>query len=255
MRWLLTYADLITLLMVFFIVMYSLSQLDQAKYAALAQALRTTLLTGTVGNSAIEMNTFPGEPGIELLEEGLGDNAVETESLEKVGMVLARWVAAAGLEGQVNVTMQPRGLVVSFTDAIFFDLGSAVLHPESKRLLDELAPILASLPNDIAVEGHTDDLPIQNAQYPTNWELSTRRATNVVRYLTEEAGMDPTRFSATGYGEWHPRYPNDSIENRQRNRRVDIVLLREAAAENPESQQIFLGPPSSPAGNLSPGKK
>ena len=115
--------------------------------------------------------------------------------------------------------------MVRLADRVLFDLGKADLRPDARRVLDALAGVLAELPNPVRVEGHTDDLPINNERFPSNWELSTARATTVVRYFIEHHGMDPRRFSAAGYGEYHPLVPNTSAANRQKNRRVDVVIM------------------------------
>ena len=108
---------------------------------------------------------------------------------------------------------------------MFFDLGKANLKPEAVEILRKVAPTLRSLPNPLRVEGHTDDLPIRTSQFPSNWELSVHRATNVVRYLVEEEGFDPKKLSAAGYSEYRPLVPNNSDANRQINRRVDIIIM------------------------------
>ena len=107
-----------------------------------------------------------------------------------------------------------------------FDLGQADLKPEALEILDHLAEVLKQIPNPVRVEGHTDNWPINNERFPSNWELSTARATNVVRQLIEEHGLDPSSFRPRGYGEYRPLAPNDTEDNRALNRRVDIVLLR-----------------------------
>lgn len=208
MRWLLTYADLITLLMAFFIVMYAMSSLDVGKYRALAQSLRGAL----VGNSFVELPLA-------------GTQGAEPGSLEAVGREVAGALAEMGLEGQGAVFRTERGVVISLYGAVLFDLGKADIRPEAMPVLDRVATALSRLPNYVSVEGSTDDLPINTALFPTNWELSVRRATTVVRYFVERHGLDPRRFLAVGYGEYQPMFPNDSEANRARNRRVDIVLL------------------------------
>lgn len=243
MRWLLTYADLITLLMVFFIVLYSISQTDKEKYLQLARALRASLLNANVSNSLVNVSRIPGdverllpEPNAQQLP-GAGRN--ELRDLQETGQELADALRAAGLSAEVTIAMAERGLVVSFSDSVFFDLGRADLRPESRRVLTRIAPILAGMPNRILVEGHTDNLPIRTAAFPSNWELSAARAVAVARFLTEEGGISPERVGATGYGEWRPKYPNDSERNRARNRRVDLVLLRESFGRADAVQKVL----------------
>lgn len=230
LRWLLTYADLITLLMVFFVVMYSISKVDTEKYKILAHSLKVSLLEGAAGNSVIDLAAAPVDTarpldGIVAADGGSASGGGKG-SLERIGAELEKELRAAGLSGRVTVNMSERGLVVSFVDAVFFDLAKADIRPDSREVLRRVANVLAKIPNKILVEGNTDNLPINTAQFPSNWELSAARAVAVARFLTEHAGIDPRRVGATGFGEWNPRYPNDTPENRMRNRRVDLVILR-----------------------------
>ncbi|MDI3270560.1 MAG: flagellar motor protein MotB [Bacillota bacterium] len=235
MRWLITYADLITLLAVFFIVLYSMSVVDQQKFIALSAALRASLYGENAGNAVIQ--TSPS------LQEVLPENLPEQETLLEVGKRLAQAVQQLGLTHNVSISLEERGLVVSFrSEAVFFPLGRADLQPPLQELLAKLAPILKEIPNPIEVAGYTDDLKIHTAEFPTNWELSARRATNVVRYLAEEGGISPQRLHASAFGEFHPRYPNDSDEGRARNRRVDLVVLRQVQVTQVPVRDILSEP-------------
>lgn len=235
MRWLISYADLITLLAVFFIVLYSMSVMDQQKFIALSAALRASLYGENAGNAIIQ--TSPS------LQEVLPDNLPEQQTLLEVGKELARAVQEMGLTHHVSIAVEERGLVVSFrSEAVFFPLGRADLQPALKELLLKLAPILKQIPNPIEVAGYTDDLKIHTAEFPTNWELSARRATNVLRFLSEEGGIPPQRLHAAAFGEYHPRYPNDTEEGRARNRRVDLVVLRQVQEKEGPVQEILSEP-------------
>jgi len=218
MRWLLTYADLITLLMAFFIVMYAMSRLDAARYASVAEALGRVLRGGVSLGGVL-----PGGQGAEAQDE-----------MQEVARNLQEYIRSHGLEGKVTLILTPEGLNVSFTGSVLFDLGKADLRPDALPILEEVAGYLSRIPNFVGVAGSTDDLKISTPQFPSNWELSVVRATTVIRFLTEEYGLDPHRFIALGYGEYHPLYPNTSEENRARNRRVDIIIYR---------QPPFLGTP------------
>ncbi|QIA26684.1 OmpA family protein [Thermaerobacter sp. PB12/4term] len=254
MRWLLTYADLITLLLAFFVVMYAMSEVNVARYQALAASLRAAF--ATAGETVIDTQGWspdarkvldglnqdtgqpnpPGLPGaggtppsIPELPAGTSLPPMSAEEREQLEGLVGRVNEAlrdAGLGGRASARLTERGVAIIFDDQVFFDLGRAELRPEGQDLLRRLAPILAQVPGTILVEGHTDNLPIRSGRYPSNWELSTARATTVVRYLAERAGLDPRRLAAAGYGEWRPRFPNTSEANRARNRRVEIVLLR-----------------------------
>jgi chemotaxis protein MotB len=128
-------------------------------------------------------------------------------------------------------------LVVRFADQVFFDLGKADLKPEAIEILTRLGPLLKDIPNPIRIEGHTDNLPISTARFPSNWELSTHRATSVIRYLVEELGFSPDKLSAAGYGEYRPIADNETPAGRALNRRVDIVIISmDHWAEEPKSE-------------------
>jgi chemotaxis protein MotB len=139
---------------------------------------------------------------------------------------LQQYVQSHKLQNQVQVHMDHRGLVITLlSDKSYYDSGSAQLRPQTKEILNTVDSFLRKNDNLIRVEGNTDNVPIATAQYPSNWELSTARAVNVVRYLVESDHLNPTRISAAGYGQYHPRTDNSTDEARQQNRRVDIVLL------------------------------
>ena len=215
MRWLLTYADLITLLLAFFVVMYAMSEVNAAKYQALAASLRSAF----TGAGASLIGT---EGGMPAPPRAGAEGEAWLALVHRINSALRE----AGLGGRAAAELTDRGIAITFQELIFFDLGRDELRPEGQQVLRQLAPILAEVSGTILVEGHTDDLPIASARFPSNWELSTARATKVVRFLAEVAGIDPHRLVAAGYGEWRPRYANTSDANRARNRRVEIVLLR-----------------------------
>ncbi|OIQ62915.1 OmpA/MotB family protein [Neomoorella thermoacetica] len=219
MRWLLTYADLITLLMAFFIVMYAVSKVDMARYQQLAQAL-SQIFTSSAGSMV-------------LPELGNGNQVTPPDELAGFSQDLQPYLAEQGLKDQVFVTATDQGLIISFTGSVLFDRGQATLRPASVPILQKIAGYLGQVPNYIGVAGSTDDLPINTSQFPTNWELSVIRATTVIRYFTETAGLSPSRFVALGYGQYHPLFPNNSEEDRRKNRRVDIIIYK----ENPFAHQ------------------
>ncbi|MDN5326419.1 MAG: chemotaxis protein MotB [Moorella sp. (in: firmicutes)] len=219
MRWLLTYADLITLLMAFFIVMYAVSKVDMARYQQLAQAL-SQIFTSSAGSMV-------------LPELGSGNQVTPPDELAGFSQDLQSYLAEQGLKDQVFVTATDQGLIISFTGSVLFDRGQATLRPASVPILQKIAGYLGQVPNYIGVAGSTDDLPINTSQFPTNWELSVIRATTVIRYFTETAGLAPSRFVALGYGQYHPLFPNNSEEDRRKNRRVDIIIYK----QNPFAHQ------------------
>ncbi|SFQ96805.1 flagellar motor protein MotB [Desulfoscipio geothermicus] len=233
-RWLITYADMITLLLIFFIVMYTLSKIDAAKFETLAESLAAVFGAGGMVLDSPGPQVITGTPPEQV------QDIVEKAQLDNLKKKLENYIQENGLATRVSVTTEERGIVLSFQDNVLFELGSARLTPRAREILDKVAPILADTPNYIRVEGHTDNLPINNARFPSNWELSAARATNVVQELIREHGFAPQKLSATAYGEYRPRVPNTSPENRQLNRRVDLVILRSKFAEiEPETLPIL----------------
>lgn len=223
-RWLITYADLITLLLIFFVVMYTLSKIDANKYYAIASSLAKTM-----GGSQSIMESggpsmVPGASESKELDTVMEN--LEQQNMEKIKRQIQEYVDQNGLSGKVTVSIEERGVVVSFQDVVLFSLGVAELNPSSRDIVDKVGAILRQTPNYIRVEGHTDNLPIRTSKFPSNWELSLARSASVVHRLIEFSDIPPDRLSATGYGEYRPRMSNDTDATRQQNRRVDIVVLR-----------------------------
>lgn len=225
-RWLLTYADLITLLLAFFIVMYSMSQVDAKRFGKMQEALSGVLRGGTV---AIKKGDQAGAlPGQGVLNVG---------HLKSIGDAIKQGADKMGDDKVVSTELTERGLVIHVMESALFREGSADLEPRAKAILDLVAEQIQSLPNHARIEGHTDNKPINTIKYPSNWELSSARATEVVRYLVDGHGFDPKKVSALGYGEFRPMVVNNNDENRAKNRRVDIVVLTtEMTAAEPTSE-------------------
>jgi len=213
-RWLLSYADFITLLFAFFTTMYAISTVDQAKLSKVAMGLQEAL-------DAPE--ALPNQPGKVPATGGV--SLLSQEQLE-ARRVLEQDMAEDLRSGRVELLEDERGLVLSIPEASAFATGSADLSPTAKQAAARLATSIARVGNPVLIEGHTDDVPIHTARFGSNWELSTARATAVVQWLVEQGGIDPGRLSAAGYGEYRPRVPNESAQARARNRRVDVVILK-----------------------------
>lgn len=214
MRWLLTYADMITLMLALFVILFAMSTISKVKFQKFA-----TAVSGGFDN---QWSTNQPPNG--------GTNAQQpfnsSSSVPAIQRDLQRYVEKNHLQQRMQVRMDHRGLVITLlTDKSYYDSGSADLRPETKKILDDIDVFLKKNDNLIRVEGNTDNVPIATSSYPSNWELSTARAVNVVRYLVESDKLDPTRVSAAGYGEFQPRVANTDDASRQANRRVDIVLL------------------------------
>lgn len=214
--WMVTYSDLFTLLLCFFVLLYAFSTLDVARFRQVISALQQSLGILEGGKTLMTEPLVTGGPHI----------TADWEQLETIRLELQRFIEERGLGNSVTLEREERGLKLSFQGKILFDLGKADIKPEVRGILDEVAEMIRGWPNHVRIEGHTDDLPIDNERFPSNWELSVARAVRVLRFLVEEKGIDPKRVSAVGYGEYRPIVPNDSMENRAKNRRVDLVILR-----------------------------
>ncbi len=228
-RWLLTYADMITLLLVFFIVLYSISKTNISKYRAVALSLQHALggtslpagLPNAASNSLITRKVTPtASPAI----TGQGSGGAVQQQLAQMSTQLQEL-----LKGQVAVQTLVQvgagGLQISFEGGQgYFASASAQLEPGFEQTLRLIAPVLKESTNEIEVIGYTNDLPLISKKYPTAWELSAARADHVLRYLTEFCGVPPHQINGEFMGQWHPVYPNDSATNLARNRSVVIVV-------------------------------
>ncbi len=240
-RWLITYADMITLLMVFFIVLYSMANTDLKKFSQVAESMKVAFHVmgiGTDQGALIGDANSGGSqgPAAPILFQNLPP---KQRDFIDVSSELTAFAAEAGLQADISINMNLEGIIISLSDALVFEPGSAELRPESVATLHQVAQILKLTNNAVRVEGHTDNVPTNNPLYPTNWELSVARAVNIVRYLAEEEGISPARLSAAGYAEFKPVAPNNSRANRALNRRADIVIIYPNG-----SRQFSLAPPS-----------
>jgi chemotaxis protein MotB len=255
-RWLLTYADMITLLMALFMVLFSISSVNISKYQTLQQSLKSafsgSILTGghailQSGSSSTSAHTpatadvpaivplTPTSPKpndttaaqISKAEMAASQSQAEQQSFEALKAKLNHYAQTHGFSNQVHAIITRQGLDVRvLTDKLLYDSGSATLQTSGDPLLDEVASLLkVEGTHPITVEGNTDDVPIANSQYPSNWELSTARATSVVRYFIAH-GVPEQRLGAAGYADLHPVASNATAAGRALNRRVDIVVQR-----------------------------
>jgi chemotaxis protein MotB len=260
-RWLLTYADMITLLMVLFIVLFAIGQVDQKKFDKLHDGLANSfgqptvlqgsngLLEGSATQAAVPNDAVATAQSLQS-QRGAALQAQQAQaaarrqqaSMEAVRQRIVAALKKQGLEDAVQFqTKEQRGLVVNIvTDRVLFDLGEATLRPQGAQVLDAIAPALKNLPNEMVIEGHTDNLPISDAQFASNWELSTQRATTVLRHLLTR-GLAARKVAAAGYADQRPLARDSSAGSRARNRRVAIVILSDAAAAS------TVGPSAQPA--------
>lgn len=243
-RWLITYADMITLLMAFFVMMYGMSILDLKKFAdfkdgAAKQLGKSPAISGgqgilfagtTIGEAAAAPITGTGpRSGAADAVQATGD--VTHEDIGKLVTEVRERLHQQGLPPDtVEANVDPRGAVLRFSDKVLFESGAASLSAEGLQVLDQIALTLGHVDNLVVVEGHTDNVPTGGKGFPTNWELSSARATSVLRWLVEGRRLPAPRFSASGYAEIKPRVLNDTPEHRAVNRRVEIIIL---AADGP----------------------
>lgn len=223
--WIVTYGDLMSLLLCFFILLFAFSTIDMVRFREAIISLQAALGVLTGGPRLMAPDEMPVPP---ISPSQVKSPVAPDRELHRLKDVITEYLREQGLEGKVTLELNRRGLLIRFSDTILFDLGKADLRPDSRGLLWGIGSMLQPLSNEILVEGHTDDLPLRpGAGFPTNWELSTARASTVVRYFIETVGLAPERLGASGYSQYRPVAPNTSAENRQMNRRVDIVIVAE----------------------------
>lgn len=205
-RWVIPYADFVTLLFAFFTALYAVTAVDAGRLPAMAEGVRVALGGGD--------GVLDGRRAI--VEPAAADRALA----DTVARALADDLDA----GRLELVRDRRGVVLAVPEAFSFETGRADLSPDAEALMGRVAGVLGTLPNAVRVEGHTDDTPIHTPRFASNFELSTARATEVIQFFIG-TGLPPGRLSAAGYSEYHPRAPNATAEGRARNRRVDIVIL------------------------------
>lgn len=213
--WMDTYADTITLLLTFFILLYSISAVDSQKLKELSEALQFSLR----GSESVKE--------IESLDEIKVDVNEENNKYEDLSKKLNQIIQENSLAEVVKIREEDRGIVLQLDESILFDPGNANIKESSIHILDTISKIIEDTDNEIVAEGHTDNIPINNEKYKSNWELSTARSVNIVKYLIENKNINPARISVKGYGEYNPIAPNDTPENRTQNRRVDILVVEQ----------------------------
>lgn len=240
-RWLVSYADFITLLFAFFVVMYAISQVNEGKYRVLSDSLVNAFKVESRADQPLPTGMESGKTASQTSQDVIkqpiplrrAQAAAEAKrkqqevKMKNIAKDILQALAPLVRGGQVKVTQSSRGIAVQINASVLFATGQAVLEGESVRALQAVARVLAGVENSVQVEGYTDDAPISTLAFPTNWELSTARASSVVR-LFADTGVAPDRLVAMGYGENHPVASNDTAEGRAQNRRVTIMILSDA---------------------------
>jgi chemotaxis protein MotB len=250
-RWLVSYADFVTLMFAFFVVMFSSAQMDKRKVGKLSVAIRTAFQQMGIfqaANSRTPMVTTDPLPmeDVQVIEDGKGlagqgalpspfekmeGNPPQPKDLATLQKELGHALGAEIQRHEVALNAQHDGLVVSLRELGFFDSGSAQLRASSEATIRRIAEVLGGQPNNLRIEGHTDNIPIHNDHFASNWELSTARATEMIRLFITRYGLSPARVSAGGYAQFHPVATNQTEAGRALNRRVDIVILASAPGE------------------------
>jgi chemotaxis protein MotB len=233
-RWLVSYADFITLLFAFFVVLYAFAKADQKKQVAVSDAIdKGFQAMGLFPDASLQLGKNSNASGsdkaaiplnIVMGEDVLAPARVK-DDLDSIQRELDRTLHSQIAQHAVSIKMGRDGLVISLREAGFFNSGSAVPRPGSMATLRQIAESLSRTPYDVRVEGHTDNIPIHNGEFDSNWELSSARATRIARVFIDLRAIPPDRLSAAGYAEFHPVASNATAEGRAENRRVDLVVM------------------------------
>lgn len=224
-EWMTTYGDMVTLLMAFFVMLFAFSNIDAQKFEQVMQSFQGSagILSGgvTVNQSDLIFEALP--------ESNVSQNMQQAEeNLDNLKDIIQEYIELKELESEISVEFDTRGLIIRFKDNALFDSGSANLKDSSVEILTFIGELLKNdefIERSVRVEGHTDNIPISTARFPSNWELSTARSTNVIKFFINESKIPPNRLSASGYAEYYPIAENTTPEGRAKNRRVDIVIL------------------------------
>ncbi|WP_035051367.1 flagellar motor protein MotB [Carnobacterium pleistocenium] len=229
--WITTFADLMSLLLTFFILLYSMSSVSLEKFQEASNSIQSAF---NGGDSVIEGSTVTDtetetEPSEDIIAVP-SEDAIDPELIKMYDEVV-EFLETKDMTAQASVKYDQDGIYVNIQESILFGSGSAIIADSGKNTLNNLGELIQQFENDVVIEGYTDNVPMNNANFSSNWELSTSRALSVLRYLSEERSVTPTRLSAKGYGEYHPSVPNNSDENRAKNRKVNIVLVYDQQEE------------------------
>lgn len=246
-RWLVSYADFITLLFAFFVVMYALSSLNEGKYRIMADSMvqafkkeedsSAMVHLGAKYNQILQGQGMPIGVGMPKREETDPKKAQVREEMKQIANKVLETMQPLVQSGQVKVTQSSKGITLEINASVLFSSGDARLQPSSFKLLSAVAKELAKIDNPIQVEGHTDNIPIKSEYFPSNWELSSARAGSVVRLFVEQ-GVAPARLEAIGFADNRPLDTNVTPEGRARNRRVNVMILDAKAVNTKEVHSV-----------------
>jgi chemotaxis protein MotB len=227
-RWLVSYADFITLLMVLFVILYSQGNVNVEKYKRLAESMRSAFSLGGAADVVDKQINQAGGTSKDgtakpIVVPGIPEGPTQSE---EVAGQLTNMLSSQNLGSEVSVQTNIEGILISLSEKLIFPQGDAVLPADALPVLDTIVEMLRPISNKIRLVGHTDDTPSDNPKYPSNWELSLARATSVAQYMIN-AGIAPERFIISGQGEYAPVFPNDSPEHKALNARVEIIIIYE----------------------------
>lgn len=239
-----TYSDMVTLILVFFILLFSMSRIDLVKFEAVSESFRNRMIfdfypspvpmenptehtsSEESGKNSNEFENPTEKDNVnDRDDEDDEDGAEQDDELNELLEEVDEYLDENELNDVISATRTERGVVLVLQELILFESGEADILPEGETFLNKVGTLLSKIPNKVKVEGHTDSTPIASYRYPSNWELSGARASSVIRYLINEFDYDMSRFTVAGYGETDPLEPNTNAENKKKNRRVEIVIM------------------------------
>lgn len=233
--WLLPYSDMMTLLLALFIVMFAMSKVDNQKMAQMSQQFNVifsgsnTVVKGSGGND----NSI--KPDTESSKANENNSVVEQDKMAAMKVELEQEIKNQGYADKVKVDLNGDGLNITIQDTVIFNSGNADILPAFDPVLNQISSMMKSVDNEIRISGHTDNVPISNREFRSNWDLSYKRALNVMSYIVNIGQANPNKFSIQAYGEYRPKYDNLTEDGRAKNRRVEILIVRKYSLNNSKS--------------------
>jgi len=252
-RWLVSYADFITLMFAFFVVMFAASQSDKSRAKQVSESVKKALEEGPV-SAAVAKALGGGPPGRKVMKEAAAKPATPPplEDLKAALAYLQTELRAEIAAGKLQLRLDPRGLVVSLTEAAYFSSGEDNITPAGYSSIETIALVIGKLPNLVRLEGHTDSVPIHNSRFRSNWELSAARGIAMLELLGSRYGVAHERLAMAGYADTSPVDTNDTVEGRAHNRRVDVVILNQTGSAGEPAQAVSQAPVAAPVEAASP---
>ncbi|GEK60249.1 flagellar motor protein MotB [Marinococcus halophilus] len=234
--WLLPYADLLTLLLALFIVLFASSEVDARKFDQISESFNSVFTGGSgINESGSSVEELNAEDNVDESPPTVTEEAEDQNELAELQERVEGFIDERGLEGQFTTRLSDDGLLLSIKDNILFEVGEAEIRDEALQTAEDMSELLVlNPPRNIIISGHTDDTPIANADFNTNWELSVMRAVHFMEIVLENPDLDPRDFSAKGFGEFEPVASNDTAEGRAQNRRVEVLILPRNQTESSE---------------------